>query len=240
METYAETCVGKIRHNNEDNILKLDEQIGCLDNLYIVCDGMGGHNAGEIASQLAIQYFIDYLKTNKVDLDTKGIIMDGIFSANQKVYKKSFEDDKRGMGTTMTICTFKDEKAYIGHVGDSRIYLLRDEKLIQLTNDHTYVNEMVQKGLMTKEQALVDKNRNIITRAIGIDSTVMVDTLEVDIKVGDIVMLCSDGLSGLSSDVEIKDILIKESNIEQKSKDLINSAMQNGGADNISVILICM
>ncbi len=231
--------MGKVRENNEDSIFSTDSTIGCLDNIYVVADGMGGHNAGEIASSSAIEFLKEYLENSQVDLDTYGIIMDSVFSANEKVFQKSkSESSRKGMGTTITLCTIKDDKAYFGHVGDSRAYLI-DDDIKQITFDHTYVNQMMQKGLMTKEQALVDPNRNMITRAIGIEPTVMVDVEEVDVKEGNIIMLCSDGLTGLVSDETILSTVNKYKDDVNKACDtLIEMALDKGGIDNISVILI--
>lgn len=239
MQTCAKTDVGKVRKKNEDSIFLSDEKVHILENLYIVADGMGGHNSGEVASNSAIKYFIDYLENNNVPLDLEGIIMDGIFSLNKKIYDRSIsEKENKGMGTTITLCTISDDKAYFGHVGDSRAYLLKGSELTQITNDHTYVNEMVTKGLMTKEQAEIDPSRNLVTRAIGVDQTVLVDYIEKDIEKGDIILLCSDGLSGLVNDEAIKAILLNCNNIDECADTLINNAIINGGSDNISVILI--
>ncbi len=240
MLSFALTHVGNVRTNNEDSFYTTDNTIGNFDNLYIVADGMGGHNAGEVASMMSIEYIKEYLETNHVDLDTQGTIMDSIFSANQKInFSATAEFGRNGMGTTVTMCTIKDNKAYIGHVGDSRAYILSGNDFKQLTNDHTYVNELVQKGLMTKEQALIDPNRNIITRAVGIDSTVRVDTLEHDVASGDVILICSDGLSGLVENDEIKEILLDENILnEKKCESLVSKALSYGGIDNISVVLI--
>lgn len=239
MLTCAKTDVGKVRKKNEDSVFLSDEKVEILDNLYIIADGMGGHNAGEVASSSAIEYFIDYLKTNKVQLDTECTLLDGIFSLNKKIYDRSKNEiEHKGMGTTITLCTIKDNVAYFGHVGDSRAYLISKGEITQITTDHTYVNEMVLKGLMTKEQAIIDPSRNLVTRAIGIGETVMVDYIEKEVSKGDIIVMCSDGLSGMISDEKINDIIQNSSDIESCSTTLINEALQNGGTDNISVILI--
>ncbi len=241
MKVCAKTHVGKVRKNNEDSIFASSEKVGCFENVFVVADGMGGHNAGEIASSLAIEYIKGYLENNTVDLDTQGIIMDSIFSANHKIFDKAQNElNKRGMGTTVTFATFRDKKVYIGHVGDSRAYILNKKGITQITNDHTYVNEMVKKGLMTKSQALVDPNRNMITRAVGIDPTVMVDVFEKSIKEDDFILLCSDGLCGLVSDEYIYDTVMNNSVLEEACETLIEKAIENGGTDNISVILIKM
>ncbi len=239
MNFCARTDTGKIRKNNEDSIFGSRDKIGCFDNLFIVADGMGGHNAGEVASSLCILYINEYLNSNDVDLDTNGKIMDSIFNANHKIHNQSVNDKShKGMGTTCTMATFKENKIFIGHVGDSRAYIHRKNKLIQKTSDHTYVNEMVKKGLMSKEQSLIDPNRNMITRAIGVDQTVMVDVIDESVFEGDIILLCSDGLSGLVEDVDIEAILNKDCEITQKCDELIEKALSNGGIDNVSVILI--
>ncbi len=240
MVTYAKTHIGNIRKNNEDSIFISDEKIGCLDNLYVVADGMGGHNSGEVASSSAIFYLEEYFKSNNVELDIDCMIIDSIFCANQKVYELGLSDIANdGMGTTVTLCTLRDDKAYFGSVGDSRAYIYKNEELQQITNDHTFVNIMVQTGQMTKEQASVDPNRNMITRAVGIKSTVRVDFFEEDVTEGDVILLCSDGLTSLVSDEEIKAVLQNsEFDFEHKCDLLVGKALDNGGIDNISVILI--
>ncbi len=239
MLSFSKTHIGKVRLNNEDSVFKENDKIGCLENIFIVADGMGGHNAGEVASKLSIEYLKEYLTSNNYELDTEEILMDSIFSANQKIYAKAKTDlENKGMGTTLTVCTIKEDKAYFGHVGDSRAYLFREDELIQLTNDHTYVSEMVKKGLMTKEQALVDPNRNMITRAVGIDQTVRVDTFSIEIKEDDLILLCSDGLSGLVSDEVIFEVVSSDDKLDVKCDNLIDKALENGGIDNISVVLI--
>ncbi len=239
MIACGKTDVGKIRDNNEDSYYVSVEPIGKLDNLFIVADGMGGHNAGEIASRDSIDFFCQYLKEGKVDLDYEGIILDGVFFANAEIYKKSkTEKDKEGMGTTFSVCSLKDNTLHIGHVGDSRVYKISNNTMEQLTVDHTYVNEMVTRGLMTKEQAEVDPHRNFITRVVGVDPTVMVDYFEVTVEKGDKLLLCSDGLTGMVSDIIIKNIVENNSDIEECVSMLIEEALNNGGQDNITVILI--
>ncbi len=239
MIVCAKTDVGKTRKNNEDSIFSSLEAVGCFENLFVVADGMGGHNAGEIASSLAIEYIKEYLENNTVDLDTQGIIMDSIFSANHKIFEKSRNElNKRGMGTTVTMATVRDGSVYIGHVGDSRAYSIKNNRISQLTYDHTYVNEMVQKGLMTREQALVDPNRNMITRAVGIDATVMVDFFERKVEKGEYILICSDGLHGLVNDEILLETVMFENSLEEKCGILISKAIEKGGTDNISVVLI--
>lgn len=240
MIVSARTHIGNVRKNNEDSILVSENKIGDFDNLFIVADGMGGHNSGEIASSSAVFFLEDYYKSNSVELDTECTIIDSIFCANQKVFELSQSDNiYDGMGTTVTLCTIIDNKACFGNVGDSRAYIFSDEKLVQITNDHTFVNVMVQTGQMTKEQATVDPNRNMITRAVGVKPTVRVDYFEKEVSENNIILLCSDGLTGMVSDEKINDILKNsELDIFEKCDLLVVNALENGGLDNVSIILI--
>lgn len=239
MIAYGKTDVGKVRENNEDSLFVSVEPIGKLENLFIVADGMGGHNAGEVASKNSIDFLCKYLKENKVELDCEGLILDGIFFANAEIFKQSKnEPDKAGMGTTFSMGTINNNMLHIGHIGDSRIYKISNNEMKQITVDHTYVNEMVSKGLMTQEQAEVDPHRNYITRVVGGEPTVMVDYYEVPVVKGDKILICSDGLTGMVKNDVINDIISSNSDIKTSVDLLINKALDNGGRDNITVIII--
>ncbi|NLJ88128.1 MAG: Stp1/IreP family PP2C-type Ser/Thr phosphatase [Epulopiscium sp.] len=235
--------IGKHRNKNEDAIFLHDSQYGCLPNLYIVADGMGGHLAGEYASTFAIQSFCEYVNMHKDDSisaeNLKSFLYDAILYTNNKVYEKSKEDDNfKGMGTTFIVSVFLADKIYVAHVGDSRVYIIQDDKIYQLTLDHSYVEEMVRKGEITEKEAINHPNRNIITRAVGTNSTVDVDFYTADINDGTFTLMCSDGLSNMLEEEEILHIIKENEDLETITQALVDKANEKGGFDNISVIII--
>ena len=257
MISFGKTDIGQVRDLNEDNIFFSDKNIGDLENLYIVADGMGGHKAGEVASNLAINSFIDYVKNNKCE--DKNLVLDFLVNAvgyaNNIIYEKAKADlNCSGMGTTLSACTFFDKKIYCVHVGDSRIYLANNNiNYKQLSIDHTYVNEMLRTGKINLEQAKNHPQKNIITRAVGIDKNLKTDAfvLPVDININNYFLICSDGLTCVLDDKEIFDLVLNKNldldlginisldlKLENKVDTLINLANQKGGYDNISVVLI--
>ncbi len=243
MQVYGKSIVGNHRKNNEDAIFINKELEGVFKNLFIVADGMGGHNAGEIASMLAINSFVEYVKTHSdsssLEQDILDVMVGAIQYANNVIYEKaSSEEGFNGMGTTMdALCIYKN-KMYITHIGDSRVYLLRNHNLSQLTKDHSYVMELVKLGKLTEEEAMVHPKKNIITRAVGIEKLIEIDTIINNIENNDQLLLCSDGLTNMISNSDIKNILECNLSISEKMDLLINTANQNGGMDNISVILV--
>jgi len=216
-----------------------DSDFFLLPNLYIVADGMGGHKSGEIASAKAIEYFVEFCASNSPE---KGEILDFMVDAanhaNKMVYELSCLDEHySGMGTTFSACVSDGGKLYISHIGDSRIYLLTDSGIKQLTTDHTYVNEMVKAGQMTAEQAKRHHARNMLTRALGSERRASIDGYVAECA-GAKAVLCSDGLSNMITDNEIFEICSqnKENNSEI-AKLLTNAALENGGYDNCTVIV---
>lgn len=242
MISFGKSDKGKVRGNNEDYIYLNDNKIGVLPNLYVVSDGMGGHKAGEIASNIAVNSFVNYVIENKF-ADNEGILdflVNAIDYANKVVYKKSQIDlECRGMGATLSACTFVNKKIYSVHVGDSRIYYVGKSEIKQLSIDHTYVNEMVRTGRLTLKQAENHPQKNIITRAIGIDKNIEVDAFVAHYNFDDCFLICSDGLVSMLDDGKIFDIIKNNCTAENKVLKLVESANENGGFDNISVILIC-
>lgn len=254
MLSFGKRDIGKIRETNEDNIFFSDEKIGDLNNLYIICDGMGGHKAGDVASKLAIEGFLDYVKKNACE--DKNMILDFFVSAgnyaNKIIYdagRKNF--DYEGMGTTLSACCFFDRKIYCLHAGDSRIYKINNSGLRQLSRDHSYINEMLKSGKINSEEAKNHPKKNIITRAVGIEEDIKFDAFvyDFDSDQKNCFLMCSDGLNCVLDDYEIFD-LIKINNLDlgqekidiwlkEKVSNLINAANRNGAPDNISVILIC-
>jgi len=237
------TDVGQIREHNEDYI-DWDVSRG----LIMLADGMGGHNAGEVASALAVNSIKDALyevlnPENPVeDLDNMDIVRQAIIYANDEINRHSAKNPAcAGMGTTIAVSLFNEKTVVFAHVGDSRIYRFRDEKLEQVTTDHSLVQEMVDNGFLTDEEAMQSNSRNLITRALGIGDEVEVDVSQDTTEVGDIYLYCSDGLTDLVTDQEILAILTDEhGHPEGAAKRLIDLANEKGGKDNISVILVSL
>jgi len=236
--------IGLCRATNEDSILKTDTKIGCLPNLYIVADGMGGHKAGEVASSKAIKFFCDYIEKNrecrlKENYEYIDMIKKAISYANREINEMSKHDENLiGMGTTFVVAVIKDKFLIVENIGDSRLYLIRDNEMIQITIDHTYVMELVKEGSISKEEMENHPIKNVITRAVGTEENVLADSFEIEIKKGDIVVMCSDGLSNMVKENEIADIIFKSENIDKAAEILVEQANKNGGTDNISVIVI--
>jgi protein phosphatase len=235
---------GICRNTNEDAIFIFDSQYGCLPNLYILADGMGGHKAGEIASSSAIEFFCEYIHENRVvmlkeNYEYLDIIKKAILFANDKIYNKSKTDeDFEGMGTTFVVASILNNKLLVENIGDSRLYIVRDEEIIQITVDHTYVMELLKKGKITETEVFNHPNKNAITRAVGTEEKLDIDTFEIELHKNDIIMMCSDGLTNMLTDTEILDIVLKSDTIEEAAKMLVDQSNENGGVDNISVILI--
>jgi serine/threonine protein phosphatase PrpC len=228
--------LGKKRTINEDYYAHLTTQSG---ELFIVCDGMGGHNAGEIASKLATDSIIEFVKTTQ-ETDIKIILEKAIQYANAQVYNSSLNEEHKGMGTTI-VCTFiKGNYCYFAHVGDSRIYSLRNNKLSPLTEDHSYVNQLLKAGIINEQEAKIHPKKNVITNALGIRETVETTISEkpIELENNHYLLLCTDGLSNLVHEETISKIIHSNHTLKEKTQGLINEANQAGGNDNITCILI--
>lgn len=239
MKVFYETHIGRVREINEDALFQSEVKVGKLGNLFIVADGMGGHQAGEIASLLAIEAFIEYLNTHSQDSDyIEQQLSEATKYANQAVYQKALGSlDLFGMGTTLVACTIWDQVLYIANVGDSRLYVF-DGQLEQITIDHSYVEELVRAGEITREESLTHPSKNKITRALGACEEVDVDIFQISLHDVTRIMLCSDGLSNLVLDDIICSTLKQPSSIAVQGKQLMNLALEQGGFDNITVIVI--
>ncbi len=240
IKAYAKSDKGKVRDINQDYYYistSLDEV-----QLYILADGMGGYNGGEIASSLAVQTAKNYIENNFKDIekDRDSIIQllgSSMEYANMVVYEKSKENiELQGMGTTLEICLIYNNKAYIGHVGDSRIYRIRKGFIRRLTQDHSYVQKLVKEGTITKEQAIHHPQKNMLMKALGCNAFVEPDVMVRGFLKDDILIMCSDGLSNMVNQETIYEMAIK--NIEQAPKDLVQLANDRGGYDNITVVVI--
>lgn len=230
---------GVVRSNNEDACFVIPSH-----DVYVVADGVGGNNAGEIASRTVVQGIAEYVRDVPLDgCETDEAIceyfMECLTEVNQEVYQLGIEHkENRGMATTVVIAYLRGEAAYIVNVGDSRAYLLRDDELQQLTEDHTYVNELLKNGVITEEEAENHFQRNVITRAVGAEPYVKADFYSVPIQENDILMLCSDGLYGEVTEQQIIEIFNQNENMQNTCKLLVNAAIEGGGRDNITVVCL--
>lgn len=234
--------IGLVRQGNEDNLYVAGEKMD-LDGegiLVGVADGMGGHNAGEVASQVAAETLDTFYTVKLPELSPEERLAETIKRANDRIIEMSNNSlDLQGLGTTLTALLVKGKEAYVGHVGDCRIYLWRKGQLMQITQDHSLVQEAVREGILTPEQARVHPQRNIITRALGTQDTMDVDTLRMECQPGDIFLLSSDGLHGLLEDNEIEEIIrMGNGAMEQITEELITTALEEGGTDNVTVVLL--
>jgi len=227
--------VGNVRKTNEDSVGYFE---GNDIDIYMVADGMGGHNAGEVASDLATKMIIEYIKNNHQDMDMKEVLSEGIKSANKKIYDIASEsDDLKGMGTTVTICFKKQNKMVVANVGDSSCYIIdNNKKLLKITRDHSLVQQLLDNGTITEEKARNHPNKNIITRALGTNEQVEVDLFDVDFTNVIKGVLCTDGLTNDVTYSEMYDIIMGNENASS-CKILVDLCKSKGGRDNISVII---
>ena len=240
IKAYAKSDTGKVRENNQDYYYlsnSLDEV-----QLYMLADGMGGYNGGEIASELAIQTAKSYIENNfeQISKDKDSIIQlvaSSMEYANMVVYEKSKESKElEGMGTTLEICLIYNNRAFIGHIGDSRIYRIRKEFMRKLTQDHSYVQKLVKDGTITQEEAIHHPQKNMLMKALGCNAFVEPDVMVKGFLKDDIIVMGSDGLTNMVSQEEIFRLAKKD--IEKAPKELVEMANQNGGYDNITVVII--
>lgn len=239
INAFGKTDVGLMRTINQDSIFVSTQPIGKLPNLFIVADGMGGHKAGDVASREAIERFVKYACTTHMS-DPANILDAGIISINKDIFDMANSNrDYSGMGTTFVAASLVENHVYIANVGDSRLYLIgRDIR--QITRDHSLVEDMVRMGVLEREEARTHYKKNVITKAIGVadDKTSTPDIFEIEVENGDKLLLCSDGLTNMVEDYDIKKIVKDNDSIEDAVRELIRQANENGGKDNISAILI--
>lgn len=237
MKAYAKTDIGAKRQTNQDYIFCSMQPVGSLPNLFIVADGMGGHKAGDLASRYTVEKFLDSVKGSEAE-NPISIIEEAVRYANLALMDKAKESiDYEGMGTTLVVATFIDKSLYIANVGDSRLYIVNNE-IQQITRDHSLVEEMINLGEIDRRNARTYEKKNIITRAIGVDSEVVADFFEVEYSKGDIILMCSDGLSNMIEDEDMKMIINEGNDVSEIANKLIEVANNNGGKDNISVVLV--
>lgn len=236
MISYGQTDTGRVRKVNQDAVFVSAGQVGPLPNLFIVADGMGGHKAGDFASRFVVDTMVRCVESFGQG-DPVMILRKALERTNGLLFEEARKNpDREGMGSTLVAATMEKDTMYVANVGDSRLYLLRDE-LQQITRDHSLVEEMVSLGKMERNSESYKSQKNIITRAVGIGRFVEADIFEVPLRECDCVLLCSDGLTNMVDDNGISRILKTTDTLEEKTKNLIAAANENGGKDNIAVIL---
>ena len=237
VSAFSVTDIGRKRQLNQDFVFTCVVPLGNLPNLFVVADGMGGHKAGDYASKCTVETIVEEVAKSKKKEPVQ-ILDDAIQYANKLIRKKSLEDKNLdGMGTTVVASTYVDGLLYVANVGDSRLYVISDT-ITQITRDHSLVEEMVRMGGIDRESARNHPDKNIITRAIGAANSVNVDFFEVTMKPGDLVLMCSDGLTNMIEDSDILQLVKSQKELKDKAELLIRTANENGGKDNIAVILV--
>ena len=237
LRSYAVTDIGHRRQINQDFVYLSETPVGNLPNIFIVADGMGGHNAGEFASRYAVETIVEDVK-NSSERNPAVILSKAINKANAYIRQKA-DGDKAlmGMGTTIVIATCIGKYLEVANVGDSRLYLINDT-IEQVTIDHSLVEEMIQRGGIDRKSARNHPDKNIITRALGARNTIEADFFNLELEAGDIVLLCSDGLTNMVEDEDIRKILKSGGSLKERAETSVRTANDNGGKDNISVIII--
>jgi len=235
MHVNSLTNIGLVRKANEDNFLT-DKNRG----LFVVADGMGGHEAGELASSMAIKTLDGFLTPEVIAAQKSSGLCQAIQKANELIYHESkINNSCAGMGTTITAALFVDDILYVAHIGDSRAYLIRDKNIRLLTKDHSLVAELLRQGELTEKEAYHHPHRNVLTRALGTEKEVEIDLNEFQVKPGDLILLCTDGLYNLVQDQEIlQEITVNGSDLKRSVNQLVKTALERGGADNITVVLV--
>lgn len=237
IKSFSVTDIGKKRKLNQDFVFASDEPVGNLPNVYIVADGMGGHNAGDYASKCTVETVVREIR-GCFEKSPIRILSKAIRVANDQIRMRAREDSSLyGMGTTIVVAACLGKYLQVANVGDSRLYIVGD-KIRQITRDHSLVEEMVRMGGLGREEARNHPDKNIITRAIGARDTIEIDFFHEELKSGEIVLMCSDGLTNMLEDEEIEGILKGQGTMEERADRLVEAANQNGGKDNITVIVI--
>lgn len=233
MYANALSEVGRVRKENEDSCLVSIER-----GLFVVADGMGGHAGGQLASGTAIQVLDKEILAPTASDHCDEILFDNLLKANNIILSKAQDEEYYGMGTTVTAAMFNSGALYIAHIGDSRAYLFRERSLKLLTQDHSLVNELLQKGELTLEEAQNHPRRNILTRALGTIEFPQIDLFDLPVQSGDLLLLCTDGLYNQVHDEEIANILSNKAPLEERVNKMVNLALERGGNDNITAVLV--
>ena len=241
IELFAAVDPGRARSNNEDSVAT-DDAVS----LAVLADGMGGYNAGEVASNMATSFIHTELgrwlreaSAQATDSEVRRAMDICVDNANRAIFNAANSNPQyAGMGTTLVVAVFRENRLLVGHVGDSRAYRLRGGRLQQITRDHSLLQEQIDAGLITPEQAAFSANKNLVTRAVGVEDTVLLETHQHEVLPGDMYLLCSDGLSDMLDDASIAQLLQAHDSLDQTARTLIDGANDAGGKDNISVILV--
>jgi serine/threonine protein phosphatase PrpC len=255
VRVFGQTDVGQVREHNEDNFLVADltrkarafepgqvHLLGRSGAVFGVCDGMGGAAAGEVASQLAVDIIYDRLSEakpprNREDLARR--LVRAVQDAGVRIFSEARADrSRRGMGTTCTVATLMDDRLFLAQVGDSRAYIFRDGELSQVTRDQSLVNQLIEAGQLTEEEAETFEHNNIILQALGTSEVVQVDLTYVDLRMDDVLLICSDGLSGMVRSEDIRGVLVEQEEPGDASSKLIAAANAAGGHDNVTVVIV--
>lgn len=237
MKTFSISDIGKNREMNQDYVYTSENAVGNLPNLFIVADGMGGHKAGEFASKFTVETIVESVRTNEQKEPVR-IIEEAIQTANRELIQKARQDETMaGMGTTVVVVTVIGDKAFVANVGDSRMYVIGKE-ISQVTRDHSLVEEMVRMGELAKDAAKDHPDKNIITRAVGAAQDVDVDFFEVELYPQDYILMCSDGLTNMVEDEDIRRIVQSQRDVAERVEKLVETANDHGGQDNITVVVI--
>lgn len=241
LEAYSVTDIGRKRQLNQDYVFASVKPLGNIPNLFIVADGMGGHNAGDYASKCTTDTVVEEIR-NSFEKDPKVLVEEAIHTANGKIREIAASDENLyGMGTTLVVATVIKKRLQVANVGDSRLYLItKAEGIRQVTKDHSLVEEMIRLCGLSREDARKHPDKNIITRAIGAKDEVEPEFFTEELKKGDIILMCSDGLTNMLEDKEIEEIVLDEeaAELSDKAQKLVDAANANGGKDNIAVLLV--
>lgn len=240
IELIAAVDTGRARSNNEDSVA-IDGEVA----LAVLADGMGGYNAGEVASNMATTFikaelgrWLRQASAQASDADVRRAMDICVDNANRAIFNAANANPQyAGMGTTLVVAVFRDGRLLLGHVGDSRCYRLRGGRLQQITRDHSLLQEQIDAGLITPEQAVFSANKNLVTRAVGVEDSVLLETHQHDTQPGDLYLLCSDGLTDMIDDVGLAQLMQSHAGLQECAQTLVDAANEAGGKDNISVIL---
>ncbi len=235
MENYSLTDRGKVRKNNQDSFINYFHPRFAT---FVVCDGMGGHKAGEVASAIAVECMQQSIIERKDRTDYENMLEESVIEANRKVYSESCKcEEFSNMGTTIVAALLSQDNIYLAHVGDSRAYLYRDKSLTCLTHDHSLVQKLLDDGAITENEARNHPERSTLTRALGTEESVEVEMDRLRAEEGDLILLCTDGLTGMLTNSEISEVLGNSGTVREKAENLVKLAIEAGGLDNITVSL---
>lgn len=236
MKSFGITDIGLVRKFNQDYSLESDRQVGNLDNLYIVCDGLGGRNAGEYASSVTAETFFEVVENSDSKMPLS-IFKEACRKVNDKIFSKGKEEEFAGMATTLVAATIRDDTVYVVNVGDSRAYIIGDE-VTQITWDHSYVGELIRNGKITRDEARHHAKNNVITRAIGAEPDVQPDYFQARLDEDEVLLLCTDGLYNMLDEETIQDVVLSRGSLKSRARALVELANEAGGKDNIAVVLV--